>query len=72
MKCDRCGKEIKDNHKYKATIPDLKDAETYTWCEDCYNDFMDIINGPSSFQSVKPATTQDDEKNAKEIVSKLS
>ena len=66
MKCDRCGKEIKNNHNYKATIPHLEGAETYTWCEDCYNDFMDVINGPPSFQSIEPAITQDFEKSAKE------
>ena len=69
MKCDRCGKELaKKEKRYKVTIPHLEGAETYTWCSDCYNDFMNIINGPPSFQNIKPAITQDYEKNAKEWV----
>ena len=73
MNCDRCGKEIKDSHKYKVTISDLEGTGTYTctWCEDCYNDFMDTINSSSFFQDIKPAITQDDEKNVKAKIAQL-
>ena len=58
MKCDKCGKKIKNKHRYELTVPPIEGKpETYIWCEDCYKEFTDSLNKPSkSFQNVKPAT----------------
>ena len=58
MKCDRCGKEIKDNnYQYKVSMPDINDeVETSVWCKECHDEFIDSFTSPTkAFEGVKPS-----------------
>lgn len=58
MKCDRCGKEIKDNdYRYTVSVPDLdNEVEVSVWCKECHDDFVDSLKTPTkAFKDIKPA-----------------
>lgn len=64
MKCDRCGKEIKDNdYRYTASVPNLDDeVETSIWCKECHDEFVDSLTRPTKeFENVRPSYIDENE-----------
>lgn len=50
--CTRCGKKL-GSITYSGTIPGMEFDETCEWCEDCFNDFLEVLKGPRAFKDVK-------------------